>query len=56
MINTDFMYLYTHKDNDMKATPLLQGTGQLAYVKYITWTGQLVCSNPRYQGVMHSLT
>lgn len=55
MLNTDFMYLKVHKDDDMVSTPFLQGTTQLVKVKYITWTGQLVCCNPRYQGVGYNL-
>ena len=55
MINTDFLHLKVHKDDDMQPTPFLQGTTQLVKVKYITWTGQLVSSNPRYQGVMFDL-
>ena len=56
MLNTDYIYLKVHKDDDMAATPFLQGTTQLVKVKFVTWTGQLVCSNPRYQGVGINLT
>lgn len=56
MLNTKYLYLKVHKDDNMEATPFLQGTTQLVKTKYITWTGQLVCSNPRYQGVMWGLT
>lgn len=56
MLNTDYIYLKTHQDDNMKATPFLQGTNQLVKVKFTTWTGQLVCSNPRYQGVGYNLT
>lgn len=56
MLNTDYIYLKVHKDDDMAATPFLQGTTQLVKVKFVTWTGQLVCSNPRYQGVGYNLT
>ena len=56
MLNTEYIYLKVHQDDDMAATPFLQGTTQLVKVKYITWTGQLVCGNPRYQGVMFGLT
>jgi hypothetical protein len=55
MLNTDYIYLKVHQDDDMAATPFLQGTTQLVKVKYVTWTGQLVCGNPRYQGVMFGL-
>jgi hypothetical protein len=53
MLNTDYIYLKVHKDDDMAATPFLQPTTQLVKVKYITWTGQLVCSNPRRQARLH---
>lgn len=56
MLNTDYIYLKVHQDDDMASTPFLQGTTQLVKVKYITWTGQLVCGNPRYQGVMFGLS
>ncbi len=56
MINTSFLNLKSHVDDNMKAHPFVIGTGQLVKVKYITWTGQLVCSNPRYQGVYFALT
>lgn len=56
MLNTDYIYLKVHQDDDMAATPFLQGTTQLVKVKYITWTGQLVCGNPRTQGVMFGLS
>lgn len=56
MLNTDYLYLKVHKDDDMASTPFLQGTTQLVKVKYITWTGQLINSNPRYQGVGYNLT
>jgi len=56
MLNTNYIYLKIHEADDMVATPFLQGTTQLVKVKFITWTGQLVCSNPRYQGVGFNLT
>ncbi|MFA5217128.1 phage major capsid protein [Sulfuricurvum sp.] len=52
MLNTDYLYLKVHQDDDMVATPFLQGTTQLVKTKYITWTGQLICCNPRYQGIL----
>lgn len=56
MLNTDFIYLKTHVADNMKAHPFVIGTDQLVKTKYITWTGQLVCSNPRYQAVMFNLS
>jgi hypothetical protein len=56
MINTDFLYFKVDTSDDMAAGPFLMGTQQLAQTKYITWTGQLVCDNPRFQGVGFNLT
>lgn len=56
MLNTDYIYMKTHVSDNMKTHPFVIGTEQLVKVKYITWTGQLVCSNPRYQGVMFNLS
>ena len=55
-INTKTLKFYVHKDADMAATPWLQPTDQLAFVKYIKWMGNLVCTVPRYNGVMHGLS
>lgn len=56
MLNTEFIYLVTHEAEDFKATPFMIPTDQMIRVKHCTWSGQLVSSNPRMQGVAYNLT
>ena len=49
-INTKHLFLKYHKKANMIWTPFLRPSNQLLVVKYLKWTGQLVCNNPRTQG------
>ncbi|MCP4527473.1 MAG: phage major capsid protein [Aestuariibacter sp.] len=54
-LNTKYLKLKIHKDGDMKVGPWLQGPTQpFAFSKVLTFTGNLICTNPRYQGVLHT--
>lgn len=55
MLNTNYLYFKVHANDNFKSGPFMQPSNQFVKVKYITWTGQLVCSNPRFQGVMFNL-
>lgn len=56
MLNLDYLYLKVSDQDNMATTDWLTNTKQLAKVKYITWTGQLVSSNRRYQQVVYNLS
>jgi len=50
-LNENFLQLYTLQDENFKFEPYRKPINQKVYVGYIFWTGNLICNNPRFQGV-----
>lgn len=55
MINTKYTFLKSHSANNMATTGWVDKSGSLKKLNIITWKGQLVCANPRYNGVGFNL-
>ena len=54
MLNLKFIKLHVHQDVNMQAGKVKHPTNQNASIIPINWMGNLVCSNPAKQGVMHA--
>jgi hypothetical protein len=50
-LNENFLQLYTLRDENFKFEPYRKPINQKVFVGYIFWTGNLICNNPRFQGV-----
>lgn len=54
--NFDFLYMVVHPDAWFKTTPFMRPPQQDGKVAQILFMGNLVCTNPRFQGVITSVT
>ena len=54
-LNTKFLAVNVMKGKNFKSTPFVRPTNQAARTALNLWTGQLVCSNRRKQGVIFDL-
>lgn len=50
-LNENFLQLYTLREENFKFEPYRKPINQKVFVGYIFWTGNLICNNPRFQGV-----
>lgn len=55
-LNENFLQLVSHKDENFDFVPFRQAFNQKVMVAYIFWTGNLVCNNPRFQGLVVATT
>lgn len=51
-LNENFLQLITHQDENFRFAPFREPINQKAMVGFIFWTGNLVCNDPRFQGVV----
>jgi len=51
MLNTDFVDLVTHKDENMRFEPFAKPVNQAVSVAYTMWAGELTCSDPSRSAV-----
>ena len=51
-INTDYLTLILHRDENMKVYPTQRPTNQKLFTTQVGWAGQLVCTNRIRQGVI----
>lgn len=51
VLNENFLQLYTHREENFRFDPFREPINQKVMVGKIYWTGNLICTNPRFQGV-----
>jgi len=51
-LNENFLDLMSHEDENFTFSPYREPVNQKAMVGYVFWTGNLVCNNRRYQGLI----
>lgn len=56
MLNFNFLSLVVHTEADFRPTDRIPLHDQDAWLVHILFMGELVCSNPRFQGVLTSIT
>lgn len=56
MLNTSYIDLVSHEDENMRLEPFRQPYNQAGRTAFLFWAGNLTCSNCRYQGAMTTLT
>lgn len=53
-LNENFLDLVSHEEENFRFAPFREPTNQKAMIGYIFWTGNLVCNNRRFQGLINS--
>ena len=56
MLNLDYMYLAPHKDENMRLEPFIKPVNQNIKLAKIYWTGAMIHTNGRRQGLMSGIT
>lgn len=55
-LNENFLDLYSLREENFSFEPFRKPINQKAIIGYIFWTGNLVCNNPRFQGLEENVT
>ena len=56
LLNTDFWKMVVHRKRNMMWTPPKVPINQDAWVRQLLWAGALICSAPRWNGMITSVT